>query len=255
MEKESHQLIKIALMEESPTGPAFDLTRRRALLLGGSAALIGAAEFLFPNLADAASAGKDISHGSRTNPQVALTFHGAGEISLARELLALSKKTHTPITVMAVGAWLNAHPTIGHEILDGGHELGNHTLNHKTMTTLSLHQASAEVSKGRAALIKSVGSAGKLFRPSGTPKSNAIIRKAAGAAGYAHCITFDVDTLDYQDPSPAAIIENCLRSVRNGSIISLHFGHPHTVKAFPSLIQALHDRKLTPVTISKLLHT
>jgi peptidoglycan/xylan/chitin deacetylase (PgdA/CDA1 family) len=240
-------------MDHNSEKPSFELSRRRALLLGGSAALIGLTDFFMPNSAVAASAGADISHGIRSRHEVALTFHGAGDLLIAHKLLAIAKKTKTPITVMAVGSWLNSNPGIGREILDGGHDLGNHTLNHRTMTTLTLKEAMAEVAKGRSAIMKSVGKSSKLFRPSGTQKSNEIIRKAAGASGYANCITYDVDTLDYQDPSAKAIVGNCMRSVQNGSIVSLHFGHAHTVTALPLLIQALHGRGLTPVTVSTLL--
>ena len=230
-----------------------ELSRRKALKIGGSAALVGMSGLLFPNSASAASAGTDISHGSRTRPEVALTFHGAGDLVIARKILAIAKKTQTPITVMGVGVWLNANPTIGHEIVDAGNELGNHTYSHKTMTLLTLKEAKLEVEKGKAAVTKAVGAPGTLFRPSGTQKSNAIIRAAAGASGYAHCITFDVDPLDYQNPSAKTIVSNCMKAVQNGSIVSLHFGHAHTLTAIPLLIQALHDRKLTPVTIGTLL--
>ena len=154
---------------------------------------------------------------------------------------------------MAVGTWLNAHPTIGKEIVDGGHDIGNHTMHHKTMTLLSLKQATSEVALVKAALIKAVGSAGDLFRPSGTLKSNATIRKAAGASGYAHCLTYDVDSLDYTDPSAATVVSNSLKVLQNGSIIGMHFGHPHTVTALPLLIEALKARNLTPVTVTQLL--
>jgi peptidoglycan/xylan/chitin deacetylase (PgdA/CDA1 family) len=242
-------------MDDNSEKTYFELSRRRALLLGGSAALIGLTEFILPNFAEAATAGPDISHGNRSRREVALTFHGAGELLIARKLLAIAKRTQTPITVMAVGSWLNSNPAIGREILNEGHDLGNHTLNHRTMTTLTLKEATAEVARGRTALVKSVGKSSKLFRPSGTQKSNVIIRKAAGASGYSNCITYDVDSLDYQDPSAKAIVANCMKSVQNGSIVSLHFGHSHTVAAFPLLIQALHDRKLIPVTVNTLLRT
>jgi peptidoglycan/xylan/chitin deacetylase (PgdA/CDA1 family) len=232
---------------------SFELSRRRALLLGGSVALIGITDFLLPNSAEAASAGADISHGSRSRHEVALTFHGGGDLTIAHKLLAIAKKTHTPITVLAVGRWLNTNPGIGHEIVNAGHELGNHTYSHKTMTLLSLKEASAEVAKGKTAVMKSVGSAGKYFRPSGTIKSNAMIRRAAGASGYAHCLSYDVDAMDYQASSGKEIVTTCMKAVQNGSIIGLHFGYTHTVTALPLLIQALHDKKLTPVTITHLL--
>ncbi len=229
------------------------ISRRRLLMLGASSALVGISELFLSSSANAATAGADISHGPRNRAEVALTFHGDGDLTIARKILAIAKKTSTPITVMAVGTWLNANPTIGKEIVDGGHDIGNHTMHHKTMTLLSLKQATSEVALGKTALIKAVGSAGELFRPSGTLKSNATIRKAAGASGYAHCLTYDVDSLDYTDPSAATVVSNSLKLLQNGSIIGMHFGHPHTVTALPLLIEALKARNLTPVTVTQLL--
>ena len=202
---------------------------------------------------DAFAANVDISHGSRNKKEVALTFHGAGDLKIARDLLAIASDTKTPISVMAVGSWLSANPEIGKEILAGGHDLGNHTYNHKAMLHLNLNEAKSEIAKGKAAIIKSVGSAQKYFRPSGTPKSNATIRKAAIASGYSNCITYDVDTLDYQDPKVSAIVSNCMKSVKNGSIISLHFDHKNTVLALPKIITELKAAGLTPVTLTNLL--
>lgn len=226
---------------------------RRSVLLGGTAALIGVNDFFLPSTANAVTAGADIYHGSRSRAEVALTFHGAGDLAIARKILDVAKNHQAPITVMAIGAWLNANPTIGHEIVDAGNEIGNHTLNHKTMTMLSLKEAKYEISKGRAALARSVGSTGNWFRPSGTQKSNATIRAAAGALGYTHCISYDVDSRDYQDPPVKTILSNTMKGVQNGSIVSLHLGHVHTEIAFPLILQALQDRKLTPVTISEIL--
>lgn len=202
---------------------------------------------------DAIAAGADISHGSRSKNQIALTFHGAGEIKTATDILAAVKDLKTPITIMAVGNWLVANPGIGKEILSAGNELGNHTYSHQAMLHLNYKQALNEIEKGKVAIKNSVGSSQKYFRPSGTPKSNATIRKAALASGYSNCITYDVDTLDYQDPKPAAIIDNCMKTVKNGSIISLHLGHKNTVTALPKLISELNSQNLKPVTISTLL--
>jgi peptidoglycan/xylan/chitin deacetylase (PgdA/CDA1 family) len=61
---------------------------------------------------------------------------------------------------------------------------GNHTYSHQAMMHLNHKQALNEIEKGETANCKnSVGSSQKYFRPSGTPKSNSIIRKAALAAG------------------------------------------------------------------------
>jgi peptidoglycan/xylan/chitin deacetylase (PgdA/CDA1 family) len=44
-----------------------------------------------------------------------------------------------------------------------------------------------------------------------------------------------------------------MKTVQNGSIIGMHFGHAHTVTALPLLIQALQAKGLTPVTVTQLL--
>ena len=46
-----------------------------------------------------------------------------------------------------------------------------------------------------------------------------------------------------------------LGSVRRGSIISMHFGHPGTVTALPAIVHGLAKRKLRPVTLTELLST
>src|SRR6478609_9035186 len=65
----------------------------------------------------------EIVNGPRDQPRVALTFHGAGDIGLARQLLRIANARGVRLTVMAVGTWLADNPTIATEILAGGHQL------------------------------------------------------------------------------------------------------------------------------------
>ena len=44
-----------------------------------------------------------------------------------------------------------------------------------------------------------------------------------------------------------------LGSVRPGSIVSLHLGHPGTVTALPAIVHGLARRGLRPVTLTGLL--
>jgi peptidoglycan/xylan/chitin deacetylase (PgdA/CDA1 family) len=102
-------------------------------------------------------------------------------------------------------------------------------------------------------LAKIIGANKTYFLPSGTPKSNAIIRTAAAKSGYRNCITYDVDSLDYQDPKPQKIIDKTLNDIQAGSIVSLHLGHKNTVAALPKLIQGIKDLGLEMVTLTELL--
>ena len=221
---------------------------RRSFLAGGILALAGGP---LSNIAAAAS--PDITHGPRSVPKGALTFHGAGDLTIAHSLLDILKATSTPVSVFAVGTFLMSEPAIAKRIISDGHDLGNHTMTHTQMKTISAKKVDAEILGCANELKKLIGNHGSWFRPSGTQYSNALIRKTALKYGYKNCISYDVDSHDYQDPGKAAVISNVMSSVKNGSIISLHFGHKNTIDALASLLDQLHSKGLTPVTLTNLL--
>jgi peptidoglycan/xylan/chitin deacetylase (PgdA/CDA1 family) len=199
------------------------------------------------------SSSADLVNGPRTRPQVALTFHGAGGADLTRQALAALAAARAHVTVFAVGSWLAGDPRVAGLVLAGGHELGNHTMHHLPMRGLGRAQAVAEVEGCATELRRLTGSAGRWFRPSGTPRSTSTIRAAARSAGYVRCVSYDVDSLDWTDPGPDAVVRRVLDQVRPGSIVSLHLGHAGTVAALPRILGGLATRRLRPVTLSALV--
>jgi peptidoglycan/xylan/chitin deacetylase (PgdA/CDA1 family) len=198
-------------------------------------------------------AGPDITHGPTHTAQVALTFHGAGDPALLTRLLADVAAARAKVTVLAIGQWLASRPAMAAQIRDAGHELGNHTWSHQTMPRLDARHTGSEIERAAAELHRVTGTIGTWFRPSGTPHSTALIRRAAGQVGYGACLAYDLDPLDYTDPGAAAIVRRVRSQVRPGSIVSLHLGHPETIAAMPGILRALDERGLTAVTASDLL--
>ncbi|TML32413.1 MAG: polysaccharide deacetylase family protein [Actinobacteria bacterium] len=201
----------------------------------------------------AAALPAEVVHGPADRPNVALTFHGQGDPGLVRQLLAELDRGGARVTVLAVGSWLVAQPAMARVILDGGHELGNHTQNHLDIAGMSPTQAFTEINTCAQRLKKLTGSIGTWFRPSATQFSTPVIREQATRVGYPTCLSYDLDSLDHKDPGAAVIVRTTLAGVRNGSIVSLHFGHPGTVAAMPALLDGLHQRGLRPVTMTELV--
>ena len=195
----------------------------------------------------------EVRHGDRASNLVALTFHGAGEVALAEQLLSLLEHHDVQATVMAVGTWLQAAPQMAHRVTRGGHDLGNHTLHHYPMRDLAARVALDEVEGCARVLQRTAGSPGTWFRASGTQVTTPTIRRAAARGGYDRCISYDVDGLDWQDPSADTVVRAVLDGARGGSIISLHLGHPVTVTALPDILRGLRARSLKPVTLTELL--
>ncbi len=160
---------------------------------------------------------------------------------MADGLLAEAERAGVRVTVLAVGTWLEQNPQMARRILRGGHELGNHTLHHLDIAAMD------------ARLRALTGSIGRWFRPSQTRYATALIERTARKVGYQACVSYDVDSLDYTDPGPDAVVATVLGSVRRGSIISLHLGHPGTLTALPAILHGLTAQGLRPVTLTGLL--
>ncbi|MGI8332445.1 polysaccharide deacetylase family protein [Actinomadura scrupuli] len=195
----------------------------------------------------------EVTHGPRAGRQVALTFHGAGEPRLARRLLDELAAGGAHVTVLAVGTWLEENPALARVILDGGHELGNHTQHHGDIAAMSPAAAHAEIAQCADRLVRLTGSRGAWFRPSRARRATPMVRAMAARAGYPTCLSYDLDSADAGDPGPGAVVRTVLGGVRAGSIVSMHFGHPGTLAAMPAILGGLAARRLGPVTVSTLL--
>jgi peptidoglycan/xylan/chitin deacetylase (PgdA/CDA1 family) len=198
-----------------------------------------------------------VATGPTAAPRVALTFHTDGDLGVADQILGLLGQRKVPITAFVVGRWLDANPTWAQRLVDGGHELANHTYTHPGFAALAPAAMADEITRCRDVLARLTGSGGRYFRPSGTgdgtQRPSDAVLVAAGSAGYPVVLGFDVDPLDYDQPGPDVVTQRVLDRVKAGSIVSLHFGYAGTVAALARILDGLAQRQLTPVTASQLL--
>ncbi|WP_319460328.1 polysaccharide deacetylase family protein [Micromonospora sp. RTP1Z1] len=195
----------------------------------------------------------EVDAGPRDRPNVTLTFHGQGEAALARQLLTELERGGARVTVFAVGTWLAEQPAMARRVLDGGHELGNHTENHLDISRMTPAEAFGEIDMCAQRISKLTGTIGTWFRPSQTQHANTLIRAQASRVGYPTCVSYDVDSLDYTDPGAPSVVRTTLSQVQPGSIVSLHFGHRSTLAAIGPILDGLRQRGLHAVTLKELI--
>lgn len=232
---------------------------RRTVIKSGLLAVSSAAFFDLSSLESEAqvfsknTALADIDHGSRASDSVALTFHGAGDDRYAKSILDQAKEAGIGITVMAVGSWVKEKPKWARRVITDGHDLGNHTMNHLDISSMGLSSATREIQQCSSIIRQITGHHAKWFRPSQTRSSNATVRQAAGKSGFEHCITYNLDSLDYLDPATNVVVGAVLNHVKPGDIVSMHLGHEVTTRALGPILHGLHIKKLKAVTVSELL--
>ena len=194
----------------------------------------------------------EVSDAPAAPDAVALTFHGDGPPALAEALLAEAEKAGARLTVLAVGRWLAHHPQMAARVLQGGHELGNHTENHLAVDRMSPAQAFSEIDQCAQRLEQLTGSRGRWFRQSQGQHASPTVRAAATRAGYGALLSYDLDSRDFLNPGSASIVYTVLSRIRGGDVVSMHLGHPQTLQALPQILTVLEGRGLRAVTASEL---
>lgn len=187
--------------------------------------------------------------------KVALSFDAAWGNEDTATLLEILKKHDVRVTFFMTGGWIEKYPDDVKAIAAAGHDLGNHSENHKQMSKLSKEECVQEIMKPHEKVKELTGKDMILFRPPYGDYNNTLVG-AARECGY-HCIQWDVDSLDWKDYGVDSIIKTVLnhKHLGNGSIILCHNGAKFTKDALESLITGLQDQGYTIVPISELIYT
>lgn len=126
--------------------------------------------------------------------QVALSFDAAWGNEDTQEILDILAKHNVHVTFFMTGGWVDSFPDDVKRIAAAGHDLGNHSENHKNMSQLSDEQCKQEIMKVHDKVKALTGIEMQLFRPPYGDYDNHVI-KDAYECGY-FPIQWSVDVLD-----------------------------------------------------------
>ena len=187
-------------------------------------------------------------------PKVALTFDAAWGTEDTAKILEILKKHDVHVTFFMTGGWVESYPDDVRAILAAGHDLGNHSENHKNMSQLSDDVKKDELMKVHEKVRDLTGYEMFLFRPPYGDYDNAVVNVAKDCGYFA--IQWDVDSLDWKDYGVDSIIKTVTehKHLGNGSIILCHNGAKFTAQALDTLITKLKDKGYTIVPVSELIY-
>ena len=186
--------------------------------------------------------------------KVALSFDAAWGNDDTATILDILKKHNVKATFFMTGGWVESYPDDVKRILADGHDLGNHSENHKNMSQLSNDEKQSEIMDVHTKVQELTGYEMFLFRPPYGDYDNDVI-KVAKNCGY-YPIQWDVDSLDWKDYGVDSIIKTVTehKHLGSGSIILCHNGAKYTAEALDTLITTLQDKGYELVPISELIY-
>lgn len=185
--------------------------------------------------------------------KVSLSFDAAWGNEDTAKILDILDEYDIKVTFFMTGGWVETYPDDVKAIYEAGHDLGNHSENHKNMSQLSGTECADELDSVTQKVKDLTGFTMELFRPPYGDYDNDVITVAASCGYYA--IQWDVDSLDWKNYGVDSIIDTVLnhKALQNGSIILMHNGAKYTAEALPAVIEGLQEKGYEIVPISELI--
>lgn len=166
---------------------------------------------------------KGIAMGNKDSKKVYLTFDEGYEAGYTEKILEVLKQNNVKACFFITAHYVNTKPELVQKMINEGHTIGNHTVNHKSMPSLSLEQIDSEVMTLHRAIYEKFGYEMKYLRP---PKGEYSEKSVAycNSLGYTHVMwSFAYDDWDENKQGREEYAKKkILGNIHNGAVILLH---------------------------------
>lgn len=180
---------------------------------------------------------------------IALTFDDGPKKDTGR-LLDVLKAKNVRASFFVVGKQAQAFPANVKRMADEGHEIGDHTYNHRDMDYISEDEITQEVFK-TAALVRSItGRDMRFVRPPGGHEGTKLpdVMRRFGMTS----VFWTSNCAKLEGTTAKKILNYVVSSARPGGIVLLHNIELCTLQALPQIIDALRAKGYSFVTLSEL---
>ena len=185
--------------------------------------------------------------------ELSLTMNCAWNADDIDSILATLDKYNVKITFFMVGEWVDKYPEAVKKISDAGHEIANHSDNHKHVNNLSYEENVKEIINCSNKIRNITGKETTLYRGPYGEYNNTVV-KAANENNH-QMIQWSIDTLDYNGLDTEQMWERLKNKIDNGSIILMHNGTEHTAIALGKIIENIQQRDFKIVPVSELVYS
>ncbi len=189
---------------------------------------------------------------------IALTFDAGWEYAQTMQLLDVLAQHQVQATFFLRGGWAKDHPDLVQAISSRGHLIGNHSLAHGHMASMTKEQMAADIAETTGLIKNMVGYTPYLFRPP-FGEYNKTLLNVLGQQGYAYTVMWTVDSHDWAETMNGVqvteqyLIDRVLNNASAKGIVLMHVGGYQTVSALPEIITGLRAAGYTLVKLDELL--
>ena len=189
--------------------------------------------------------------GGRTidpsKPMVALTFDDGPQPSVGNRIMDCLAQYGGRATFFMVGDRVASRKTEVQRMVREGHEVANHTMNHKYLQKLGAAEIQAQVTKCNDAIEAACGVRPTIMRLPGGNYNSTVV-----ANTHMPMIQWNIDTLDWKTKNADKTVAAVLDHVKDGDIVLMHELYSQSGDAALRIIPELHRRGFQMVTVSEM---
>jgi polysaccharide deacetylase family sporulation protein PdaB len=184
--------------------------------------------------------------------KIAISFDASWGADKTDKLLEILDEYDVKATFFLVGGWVEKYPEKIKAIYDKGHEIGNHSNTHPTMTKISRAKIINEISITDAKIMEIIGERTKLFRCPEGAYNDKVIEAVESTNHY--CIQWDVDSIDWKAQGAEREYSRVIKNTKPGSIILFHNDAKYTPQNLPRILKKFKEEGYEFVKISDLIY-
>lgn len=183
-----------------------------------------------------------------SKPMIALTFDDGPYAPVGNRIMDSMEKYNGRATFFVVGNRVADYKTEIKRMHDNGHEIANHTYDHKYLNKLGADEIVSQVELCNQAVAAITGESPRLVRLPGGSKNSTVL----GNVHYP-IILWNIDTLDWKTKNADKTVEAVIGKVKDGDIILMHELYKSSGDAAVRIIPALSEQGYQFVTVSELI--
>ena len=151
-------------------------------------------------------------------------------------------------TFFVVGCQVVKDPDIVTRMAAEGHQVGNHSYDHKALDQLSAQEAAQDMRKNDQLLCELLGEGDYWVRP-----PYGLLSEEESSALSVPIINWSVDTEDWKSKDAGKILDIIYRDTGDGDIVLLHDRYLNSVSAALQAVDHLQQQGYRFVTVAELL--
>ena len=182
---------------------------------------------------------------------IALTFDDCGSNRDLQRIVTAFRAAKAQATFFCNGVNVRDNVSADRSAIAAGSTIGSHTWLHPELPSLPYGEQVSQIRGDVDAWWKVAKvSPAPFFRPP-YGLHNATTLRAAGDAGFAWTVLWDVDPSDYLTPAPGELVRRVVQNARKGSIVVMH-ANSNTAATVPQLIRAVRAQGLEPKSLDQM---